>query len=968
MLSEELPPIENIGAENKIMHISELDRTPNRPKLQFPEILIGQYYSQILTRSDSSFEEQHREGLSGTAERAGIIRTNHFLQKLSEPTTNDSGLDLNLMPMNCRFNHNTGTYRIYVMEDAPAMRNVQFSLPLDEEIEQIKKAGRYELAKPYIDEILKNTTSYDGKTVFTLSLQFPYVIYFIVLENKKYNNYGMVNFSVYFRNAPLSSLIDPLYYPPLTNQDGGVCLGNLSSDKMFEPEDDSERTPMHKINNILMSWWSNIFNTDLSGHYDWYKNNADTPFSNFLMWNYFSQKDPMFIYSAKMRPCPSTLMKRVNEHIEATTRRSHNRSNEESFRYIRRIIEKPAGDSKQETVAVMYSDNVDMNGIYISIGDDVMIDNELHYLDSIKYNSMNGIPIEITFEKDSDGELVTFPYSRDNETYMFDEKSGVFLKSRISEVKPNKIEELELNGAKYKIGDIVKVNFRTVGTSSQLFSEIEDIRKSRDDQIEIKLIGRYYIASSVSIEKVELDRVAIDDNVILEKGKQYFLMQRNSPTPKMVLYDYDGVEISRGHLYAKFRHAESGRSKVVNFNQYDVGEYVIIGNMKEHCYHMILVGTKVLAKPARQFYLNPGNHYAEVPSLNSNNLTSQYYMYMNPSDAAISSNRKFLFDWMAMNQMLDIKGFDFDIHFRCGQEVAFIDWDTPENMLKIQTIVDFESTKEWFNIIIADENGNEMTVPYVRYQDGHINVSHIRRVYREANGFVRGMKVKATEPRIPMFPKSGTYQIEYFVETHDGTPLIMFNNCFTQFLDENFKNKFEVIPVGDKRYNRLKLKPIDLSKFVFQPGDLFVYRRIPAGNGMRSISIQVVCQYASVYFRVCHYNTILTRRAGFATTRKKDMNNRYIPHGIMNPRLAQIDFNKNSWSHPTMNVSSFNGVYRMSSGAHMHMPYNWENAKTPIWWHDGQVTTTDPNRVPLNEEMPKEDIIDLFDDLITDAE
>ena len=320
----------------------------------------------------------------------------------------------------------------------------------------------------------------------------------------------------------------------------------------------------------------------------------------------------------------------------------------------------------------------------------------------------------------------------------------------------------------------------------------------------------YYLATSIKLEVIDLDEVKVDDELTLVKGNQYFLMPRGSTTPRMILYNYEGIEISRGALYAKFVDVNTGRSKVINFNQYDVGEYVIVGNFNERCYHMILVGTKIKAKPARQFYLDPGRHFAEVPSLNSNDLMAKYYQYTSPSDAAIVSNLKFMFDWMAMNQMVDIKGFDCDIHFRCGDEVAFIDWDTPENMLKIQTIVDFESTDEWFIIHIADENGNETAVKYIRYMDGHINVGHLRKVYREVNGFTRGMKVKATEPRLPMFPKSGTYQIEYFVESAEGVPLIMFNNCFTQYLDVKFSTKFEVIPQTDKRYNRLKLKPIDL--------------------------------------------------------------------------------------------------------------------------------------------------------------
>lgn len=112
-------------------------------------------------------------------------------------------------------------------------------------------------------------------------LSFPYVIFIVEVDND-------CNLSVFFRNEPVSSLHDMLYFPCLPNvseSNGKVC--NFSLEEPFES--DREMVEAH-----IRSFWSSTFNNDLSTFLSFYRK-SEPLLSSFDTWQTMTKKDPMFI-------------------------------------------------------------------------------------------------------------------------------------------------------------------------------------------------------------------------------------------------------------------------------------------------------------------------------------------------------------------------------------------------------------------------------------------------------------------------------------------------------------------------------------------------------------------------------------------------------------------------------------------------------------------------------------------------
>jgi len=950
----------------------------SKPAPRYHELIIGPDYTHVLDSSQSYFDIFDSDDGEPIRRRNGVLRTNVALRRMFDIQNNVQKMTLN--PANCRFKAENKSKVIYVLEDPPAVRSVQFSLPFSEEVNRYKKQGRYEQYKAHIDEILNNPGSYSQSgskyETFTIDLQFPYFIYVVELCNSADQEFGFRSLKVFARHAPLSSLSDPLYRLPLTNVDSTVCLGNLGTDDAFKPED-GIYTPQHTINNVLMSWWSNIFNTDLSGAYEWYLNHGDTPYSGILAWHYFSMTDPMFIYSAKMKPSTERLNNIING-LYNTSDRDEDDDNRPSilFTSLHNMISRSASTKSADKVDVMYGNNISISGEYIEIGDDVLIDDVTYYLDSAAYNVYNGKRLYVKFEGEN-GEIMTWNWDDNLNDYVRygDDEKSIRLSDHFKSPLSKTLEEVNIKGVMVKVDDIVKVNM--VGSSTYdktpLFTKITGIRIARDGKIEIKFLNGHYLLDGIEVEKMNMDLIEVDPSLTLVKDKLYFVTERGRSNSPFYGYTFTGGYVSGSTIYAKFERVDREGNLELRLNTLLTEGYQIIQPDSESIYPMIRAGNYVKLERFYQYCVNPKIAWCKLPAINSSDNYIRNIQNI-PVDSDVDKQLyKFMFDTMLKSDAVDIKGFDHDIHFKIGDEVVYCDWRRPESLLEIKTIVDFMSDDNYLSFILRDEKGNEIAYPYIDYDDGYIEVGRIRKVRREMNGFRRGMRVKATEPRMPQFLKSGSFQIEYFVET-DGTPLIMFNNLCTQWLDTRFSERFELILETDKRYNKLKLTPFNEEKFVFQPGDFISYIT-PGSSGETNKLTMCVTAYNGSNLQIRSYRSKLNASDGTFVNRKSEMNRRYMPYGILGPRIAQSNFNVHS--NASRFVTFWNSDFESTrQGVYMQMPNEARTIYQPIEFRSTSNTPAPPETlefiddgvVDIEEVIEQEDVITdteegIFDDL-----
>jgi len=94
---------------------------------KYKEVIIGQEYTNIVTTSNSYFDLDGEDD-KPIRRREGIIKTSNVLKKLFDiATPNTTRMELH--PANCRFKAEHKNKAIYILEDPPTIRSVQFSLP-----------------------------------------------------------------------------------------------------------------------------------------------------------------------------------------------------------------------------------------------------------------------------------------------------------------------------------------------------------------------------------------------------------------------------------------------------------------------------------------------------------------------------------------------------------------------------------------------------------------------------------------------------------------------------------------------------------------------------------------------------------------------------------------------------------------------------------------------------------------------
>jgi hypothetical protein len=185
--------------------------------------------------------------------------------------------DKHLFPPNCRFLYKIGRYTVAVIEETPAVRQLDFDLCL---LEGDEHSG----------------SRYVGGHV---PLAIPYSVFVLTFNEDSY----MTSMRYGWRTAPLSGFNDMVNKPflPNINDIGSVCLGD------FQPTANGISA---KTTEAVDFFWTSRFNNDYR-HFWWERTGT---YSSIQEWKSRSGADPLFVLH---EPTPELMT--LEQFIKAAT-------------------------------------------------------------------------------------------------------------------------------------------------------------------------------------------------------------------------------------------------------------------------------------------------------------------------------------------------------------------------------------------------------------------------------------------------------------------------------------------------------------------------------------------------------------------------------------------------------------------------------------------------------------------------
>jgi len=707
-----------------------------------------------------------------------IIKTKDFLSLVNKKCN----LETEIIPSNCKYIKTLPNgKKILVMEDEPRMRTVSFDFEADTTLELLKQCGKYDL---YQLQNFKNVRPYK------LTLSFPYVVYVIVLSKR--NEY--LGMSVFFRLHSITSLDDYLLEPCLPNisSDYKICLG---FDKN-KPNSICDAT-----RNILDSFWFNSFNYDYFDHCRNYENTPEV--CDFFTWAYNSKVDPLFIFSTEWK----NIGYRLNQVIDNYTLDHSNSSVTAIFDMMKNSIGEEITIESYESRNVCESVCIGKN-VILSIGDEVQYDDKLYFINSIiidSFDNKSGIILED--EKENKIELNLLDETiKHRLVKQFDKNNPISIKIGETEIKEN---------------DLVCFN------ETSEIKVVEKIIKSRDNMHHIKIGRNFYLEScflNENLKKLE-GNLKFNDADLIE-GFEYFGLNNSETTGTLfgsfkLFYKKYYVD-NYGKIVLQFlTDIDDENSKFEIFFE-KAKDYKIIEKSKISYQEVFRLNDHIYTNPLDKYKLfivddtgigvinRNGDH---IPSIRSSESAS-YLSY----NSEICKN--YFNEMCNVNkECITIKSFDNDITYSLNDEVIFIDWNYPDEMFKIRTIVGFGCDDNNLNLYLKDDDNNINTMPIIDFRTGEGCFGNIRKVCREISDIKIGSKVKANVKGIQDFLMKDYYEIKAFViDEFEPEPLVLFSNYRTQYLSY-FIDNFAIIKPTDKKYNK-PLSEIDYNIRI-QDGDIF---------------------------------------------------------------------------------------------------------------------------------------------------
>ena len=181
-----------------------------------------------------------------------------------------------IMPKNCRMAYTKGTRTVLLIENEPQVRTVEFTEALVSDHEKACAVG-----------------SSGGNYRFNLA--FPYVYFFVVFENARFHY-----MEVFFRNKPLLSMREHVYYAPLPNihRNKGPEYTPMCMGEEFKAQFNDDQSIANQGNYVIAHFWQAAFNSHL-GKFGCEKTELDERIRDYARWQEETAKNPLFVLEVK---------------------------------------------------------------------------------------------------------------------------------------------------------------------------------------------------------------------------------------------------------------------------------------------------------------------------------------------------------------------------------------------------------------------------------------------------------------------------------------------------------------------------------------------------------------------------------------------------------------------------------------------------------------------------------------------
>lgn len=815
------------------------------------EVRINPSYTQY-------FYSQFDKGKEKTGNPKIVKRTmftNDYLRKLGSQGV------ISMLPPNCRFIEKTknGGF-IVAIEEPPAMRTITVHKDFHTEKHELEEKDKWEKYgfKGYQCECKDHS----------FSLAFPYVIFLMVFDRSLYLQEGYV----FLRNQQLMGMSDYLLKAPLNNisSDQRICFGEYANK--------GDKTSLsHAVQNVIMVFWSAIFNTDYTYNQQAYKK-IGSVFGNMLSWSYYSDFNPMFIYDADW----IRMDKNFGQYINSTKSRDHVGGSYAGMSYgdVTNVIFAPEDSGKDLKISsrgkrkarLFYdiANGINVGGYYLHQGDPFQYKNgDIAYIDSF-IGFQDGGAIKL-IRIDINGKKILMKLTTKLKNYIAASNKSLRYASEVV---------LPINKSKIKNEDILVIKDKT----GEFYGKVDFIRQGRDGSTEVKIGSDYYLADQLDATVFDLKEPEID-GVKLEVGKQYLIIS-DARGPSILasgsISKYVGVSIRSG-TSIKFDFNDDQFSKIIGTNRRSLElskpqKSRRIYNLDEirtfdgpfrvgRTVHCTTAGdSKRSLKPAAW----------ELPDGGGGVYHNSLRLDRPPSDVMKT---------LVKDDKFFLPGIHYDIDFRIGDKVVTADWANPANMLKIKEIagfsfVDTSSKRPDLYFILADREGNLSKHKYIYGYQSVCKIGSIRKITNKFNGVSAGTKIISDTAGVHGFPKKDVNIIIGFItDTGGDDPLVLCSNCQTLWFSDMMKN-FKRVTMKSQKWKTLNHAPIDLSKIKPQAGDI-----IDGTSNYKSYEGYMMC-YTETYKNV--RAAMLTYYTGYpeAYGMDRQFSKEYIYDCIPNPRLS----------------------------------------------------------------------------------
>lgn len=765
------------------------------------EIRINPTYTQYFLSEfpETGYSSELKEEASPMIVKRTLF-TKDYMKKLS--TSNQS----TILPPNCRYIEETDQGHIVVIEEPPAIRTVKIHKGFEAEVSQLKADG---VLEEYGFKGF-NTYKEDG---YNFTLAFPYVLFILVIERDT----RLMEGSVFLRTQQMRGMSDYLFKAPLTNISNNqrVCFGDANKFKTF--------SLTQTIQNVIMVFWSAVFNTDYTYNYEAYTK-AGSEFGNYLRWEYLTKQNPLFIYDANWIKYTYTIGSwldkiRAEAHVTSTKTMTYKMAAKKIFSPADAHREAPVTGRSKKNLPLFYDI---ANGMYVgeyflSIGDAFLNSRqEVLYIDSFVGFSDGGEMKYIMADKS--GKKIMMKLTKKVKDYIaFSNKALRYTDKMV----------LPSNNLEVSSGDILIFKHKNGG---EHYGSVDFIRLGRDGRPELKVGKDYYLAENITASKFEMSKPSFFDIPLTKKDEYIIIRDTRGASPLMV-----GSKVK----YEKIR--VSGSSSI-DF-EFSNTAPEIRGTM----HHLPLkgsstVGSRRIARLFRKsevksfdglFRLGKRMYYMESGSKGNFTSTSVAWELPNGLGMAYDSNfsmrhpRDGMVGDLIKNDTFKLPGFLLDLEFSVGDKVIAANWKDPHDILRVKEIAGFSivqrdsmSRAEDLYFILSDKDGNLTKVKYIYGYSGICNIGLIRKVTNIWNRVSAGTKIIAKESGYSGFPKSTANIIVAFItDTGGDDPLVLCSNGQTLWFSDMMVD-FTRVTIRSKKYAYLDHAPMDLSKIKPQAGDL----------------------------------------------------------------------------------------------------------------------------------------------------